>query len=273
MHPTAVGACNALAEYPGSHVMEPPSSVSDQYRICVAGANAGMSTTEVLRNIATGLGAAAAIGALWYLRSQAQRPLPPPGTPTTQQDAEAPQPAPKPLRPQVQDLARALVANNPGLNQARADTTANQCLFLVGRTALNAKQECSSLPIFASGDDVPEATIHDLEALAFHYPWVRLNYEFGDTKPGAGWQTCPDMQAGQQCDEYPFFATMQGGPSAVPTPHLKPINGSQNMSQGGKYGAFSGTCLARQTGRPFLGIPLAPTLGIPTLALCNTPAP
>jgi hypothetical protein len=232
-----------------------------------------MTPAEVLRHIATAVAAGTAIGALWYLRSQALRPLPTPGTPTIPEDAEAPRPIPLPLLPQVQDLAGTLVAQNPGLSQQQADEAANQCLFLVGRTAVNAEQECANLPIFASGDDVPEATIHDLEALASHYPWVRLNYEFGETKPGAGWQTCPGQQPGQQCDEYPFFATLQGGPSAIPTPHLKAINGIQNMSQGGKYGAFSQTCLARQTGRPFLGIPLPPAWGVPTLALCNNPAP
>lgn len=64
-----------------------------------------------------------------------------------------------------------------------------RCLWLASAAAINGAQKCGALPIFASGSDVPQATQHDLEALASPNgpEWVFLNYE-GPDKPGSGWQ-------------------------------------------------------------------------------------
>ena len=276
LYASATAACAALAEYPGSHVMQPASSLSDQYRLCVQGANAGMTTREVLRHVATGVGGAAALGALWYLRSQAQREMPAPDTPTVPEDAPAPRPVPLPLLSHTQDLAGTLMADNPALSQKAADEVAHECLFRVGRMAVNAEHECSGLPIFASGNDVPEATNHDLEALNEPYgpAWVRLNYRPASETPGSRkWYLskpeCAQIEVGDECDEYPFWATMQGGSFGVPQPHLKPIDADDNGNQGGLYGNFVVIC-HMNSGDAFLGIPLAPELGIPTQTrVCN----
>src|SRR5918999_5120859 len=48
-------------------------------------------------------------------------------------------------------------------------TSASWSLFLHWRAGMSGKDDCGRLPIFASGDDVPEATVHDLRALAFSF--------------------------------------------------------------------------------------------------------
>jgi hypothetical protein len=254
-----------LAPYK-TELVPPATSGGDQWEVCVNLVQAGKGTLAILAAIAATEGGHATIN---WLVSDSIKEAPAPGAEPDADNATAPRPLPLPWLPDVSGLAPTLTLLNPDLPQEWADNVANQCLFLMARAGENGFRNCKQLPIFASGADVPQATNHDLEALTSHFSWVQLNYEFGQTKPGAGWQTCPDIQPGQQCDEYPFFATLQGGPSAVPTPDLKAINSTQNMSQGGKYSAFSASCLNRETGRPFLGIPLPPAWEIPTLALCN----
>lgn len=267
--------CNALAEYPGSHLMEPPSTLSDQYRVCVVSANAGKTKVDVLRDIATGIGGAAALGGLWYLQREGVRPGPPPGTPWTPDDVTAPRPVPLPLLPQVDKLADTLVQQNPTLTQVIADELAWQCQWMTAPLGLNAKRECASKPIFVSGDDVPEATNHDIEALAQRPLWLQLNYRSASETPGdRDWmnssEACQGRVPGETaCDEYPFWATMQGGPFGSPTPHLKLISFADNQLQGSRYGNFVVNC-HMATGDAFLGVPLAPELGVPTQTrICN----
>ncbi len=277
--------CDALLVYPGSHAAG--SSLSDQQLACEAGVREGKAGVDLLRAIAA-VGGAAGTGALWYLLREGERPSPAPGTGTTE-DSIAPRrlPVPPPVLSQQQRLADALIERNAGLDQTRADAIARQCLWLTGRVGLNGRRECERLPLFASGADVPEPANHDLEALAKQPVWVKLNRELSSTKPGKGWQNSQPECAGQtspqvQCDEYPFFGTEQGGPLATvrsPRPDLKPLDGPQNTLQGSRYSGFITKC-AMQTGAPqpagnsvggdpFLGIPLPPDSGLPTLSLCN----
>jgi hypothetical protein len=139
---------------------------------------------------------------------------------------------------------------------------------------LNANRECLGQPIFVSGSDVPSATDHDIQALA-HWPaWIGLNYRPASDTPGSRtWYLaepeCATLLGGEACDEYPFWASMQGGPYAVKRPHLKPIDADDNSRQGGLYGNFVTIC-HMNTGDAFLGVPLAPELGIPTQTrICN----
>jgi hypothetical protein len=136
-------------------------------------------------------------------------------------------------------------------------------------------EECSTKPIFMSGrSDVPEATQHDTEALVSNPAWVRLNYRPAAQNPSSRtWYSsdpaCLAAAPGQNCDEYPFFATEQGGGTAVPRPSLKAIDGLQNQNQGRLYGSFLTVC-AVESGDEFLAVPVpasAPT--VPTLAICN----
>jgi hypothetical protein len=139
---------------------------------------------------------------------------------------------------------------------------------------LNARRECSGQPIFVSGNDVPAATDHDIEALSYWPAWVALNYRPAADTPGSRtWYLsepeCASAQEGLACDEYPLWATMQGGPYAVKRPHLKMINAADNTRQGGLYGNFVVNCHMK-TGDAYLGVPLAPELGILTQTrVCN----
>lgn len=111
--------------------------------------------------------------------------------------------------------------------------TAEQCLEDTAQAGDDGASECKKQPIFASGSDVPSATEHDLKALALEPGWVKLNYESVAAKKEKGeergWYEglggCSGARPeGEQCDEYPFFATEQGGPGGKPTPNLEYIN-------------------------------------------------
>jgi hypothetical protein len=128
---------------------------------------------------------------------------------------------------------------------------------------------------------VPEATIHDLKAVATNPGWVNLNYESAADKevkvPNRKWFQgiggCAEEAAlGQQCDEYPFYATQQGGPGQTPPTSLEFIDGTDNRNQGGLYGAFVTSCKMAERGSTnyaFLAISIPASLEIPTTRLCN----
>ena len=75
-------------------------------------------------------------------------------------------------------------------------------------------------------------------------------------------------QPGQNCDEFPFYATAENGPESVPPTHLKAISGVDNQLQGSRFSTFRSVCNMNQ-GDEFWVIPLEPELNIPTLPICN----
>ncbi len=193
---------------------------------------------------------------------------------------------PNPEAAAANKLGEALQTKNSeaGLTSEVAKRVAESCLK---DTALaeKAASECETLPIFASGSDVPSATEHDLKAIApiSGYPqWVKLNYESSATKEERGekraWYEglggCSGTKLeGKSCDEYPFFASQQGGETATPTPSLEYISSVDNSEQGSRYGNFVTSCKMAErssTDYAFLAIPLPPVLKIPTITkLCN----
>jgi hypothetical protein len=274
-----VDICTRLALSPlKTDVIEPQTSAGDQWEVCAAAAAAGASAVAVLLAVADTPGGEANL--LW-LQADVAKEAPSAESEPDPDDATAPRPVPPPFLPDVYKLAQKL-AQNQDIPQSMADEVANQCLFLHWRAGLSGKDDCGELPIFASGSDVPEATVHDLQALAYSFrwvplnaQWVRLNYRHQDLTPGYRyWMNSEDECQGRvpgvtACDEYPFWATMQGGPESIPRPHLKLIDFIDNRDQGLRYGNFIQAC-HMATGDPFLGIPLAPELGIPTQTkLCN----
>lgn len=129
---------------------------------------------------------------------------------------------------------------------------------------------------FVSGQcDVPEATNHDIEALAQYPAWVTLNRKQppNDRKWNDSNPICQAKVTVENCDEYPFAATQQRGGAAVPQPSLRVINGTQNQLQGSYLGAFYGpppTGCDIQDGDPFLAVPVPPTMPqLGTMKLCN----
>lgn len=137
--------------------------------------------------------------------------------------------------------------------------------------------DCDSMPIFFTGTDVQDATNHDFDAIADNPALMQLSYvksaeKAGVTRPIWGsYPACAGQTGGttgKQCDEYPFFSTEEGYPTA--TPDLRPIDATQNMSQGGSLTAFYNGCptlqiAARGTAqRRYLVVPWF----LPTMSFC-----
>jgi len=267
--------CDLLLTYPyGTHTR---SSVNDQWYACETAVDARYSMTEVLK--AVGL---AGNGVLMWLMYENLAP-------TLDPAFEAPyfeHPTTFPQAWPVDDVADRYMVQLGGntITQEDAGVAAGACLWWAARASVSGSA-CRSMPVFFTGADVNSATTHDARQI-FAYPaWVKLNYEYGTTKPGSGWQLRQDNcladppEEDMQCDEFPFFSSEQGGPLARPTPHVQWIQRIDNSRQGGFYSAFIRKC-ALTTGTPqenanstggtaFLVIPLMPALHIPTFYLCN----
>ncbi len=280
--------CTMLLGYDGTHVGR--SSVSDQELACEAAVTGRETMSNVLRAVAAAGGGTAV---LWWLEHQVTIQTLSPSWPTTpwpDYDLPAPGALPQVWQGAVINLADHYMIHSKDLTQTAAETIAAACLWN-GSRITNARDDCANLPIFISGSDVEEATNHDLEAISGlngatpHPQWAKLNYEASGAKSGTrNWyrSVAPCDRLGrteQQCDEYPFWATEQGGPLAPVQPHLKYISRSDNTYQGSRYGSFVTVCGLR-TGTPqsganatggttFLMIPIPPSLGIPTGWLCN----
>lgn len=180
----------------------------------------------------------------------------------------------------VNRLAKALGENNPESESSPKERKeiARGCLDSSTNAGESGPSDCEHLPIFWSGSDVPSATRHDMKALAEHPIWGELDYESAAVKEEhvarnwfKGIGGCSSEAASpttESCDEFPFFATQQGGPLASPQPSLEYIDTVDNRKEGGKYGAFISSChLATRVHFIFAAIP--PSLGIPTGYLCN----
>ena len=139
-------------------------------------------------------------------------------------------------------------------------------------------------PVFLSGGDTLEATNHDAAVIVpSHLDWATLthasyrfakgwytNKQYGDPCAAAKARAAHPNASGQQCDEYPFRSTAEGGPGLPywtdPTnparqgASIEYIDGSDNMIQGGIVSAFYTACsIPKDSGNEskFLVIPLA----------------
>ena len=83
----------------------------------------------------------------------------------------------------------------------------------------------------------------------------------GRASAGANWQNCPGIDPTQQCDEYPFFATEQGGTYSRFTELCGLRTGTPQVG-GNSVG-----------GSPFLGIPVPPAAGVPSWYGCRIGGP
>ncbi|HXE44087.1 MAG TPA: hypothetical protein VN635_02705 [Conexibacter sp.] len=277
--------CDALVTFPyGTHLQE--SSETDQELACEEALANRSSMTALLQAVAAaGTGTTAV---LWWLEHQATVQQLSPAWPTTPwPDAQVPAipDLPQVWQGAVMNLAdHYMLQANGNLAQTAAETIAAACLWDASRIT-NGLEACRTMPVFVTGSDVAEATDHDLEAITAHPEWAMLNYEASRAKNGSrSWydSVAPcnsDGDAGQQCDEYPFWASEQGGPLAPITPSLRYIDGDDNVLQGSRYGSFVQSCGLR-TGTPqeganavggtaFLVVPLPSALGIPSTWLCN----
>jgi hypothetical protein len=270
--------CAATLFVPGTH--QAGSSVSDQSLACESAASAtGATTSSVLLALRTAGGAAALAAIAQYFVGAGTSPAiaPPWVHDTNPKPGTAPTP-PQTLPPlwRLPKKAPQFAAQN-GISDSVAQIVLAQCYSRVSFAgAGDPYKECSDKPIFASGrSDVDVATDHDIEALTQVPSWVGLSYRPAALNPSpSGWQSndpaCAGKTQEQNCDEYPFLATEQGGAQAVPFPSLKLINGAKNQLQGSLYSSFLATCHVTQADKEFLAIPLPPSAAaLPTLAICN----
>ena len=271
--------CDETLFFPAPYALQPPSSLSDATRTCEAGVAAGASMGSVLAAIVSigGLSVVTAI-AIATVGDGTHPAAAPPWVGTTD-GPQTPRPVPPSLPNSVWKITNAAgrFATENQMDPATAQVAVQQCMAYVANAyaGLDPYDQCSKSQIFMPGQlDTPEPTQHDIEALAQNPTWVQLNYRARANNPSPeGWYAsdpiCLAKQSGQQCDEFPFYASEQGGSLAVPRPSLKAVDGTQNGTQGTRYRSFLADCKVNE-GDPFLVIPIPPTAAtVPTLEVCN----
>jgi hypothetical protein len=136
--------------------------------------------------------------------------------------------------------------------------------------------DCDRLAIFAPGSDVAQAAAHDFQAITTRGQPAQLNYAPSHGDWGyVGLPNCDVPYDGTQkhCDEYPYNASVQGGPGHVPPVSLEVINKSDNKREGFQYQGFLNACNLKAGSPPFLVIPVVidkdATSGIPSTGWCG----
>lgn len=169
-------------------------------------------------------------------------------------------------------LAEVLEEQNASVDDANALDIARACLEGEDEIDGGSEEECQSTPIFVTGADVREATDHDLDAIVDHPEWFRLTRDVTN-KSGSGWYQnqypCTATPSTDQCDEYPFFSSQQGGPNQVVAPSLRNIIARDNTMQGSRLSGFYSTCGVAAPGGVFLVAPIPRGIGLPSLSVCN----
>lgn len=158
------------------------------------------------------------------------------------------------------------------------DRAAQRCrsmvtrLDLTGLTIDQATNPCRNLPVYMPGGEIPQATQHRLDAITGNPARALLHAWPGrPQRPAVGpkrdWYVgvdpCikpyprgPDEQE-QNCDEFPNWSTLEGGPGAS----LRVINGNENSSEGTSLRHFvaQDRCLLSASlakGEAFLVVPM-----------------
>jgi hypothetical protein len=122
-----------------------------------------------------------------------------------------------------------------------------QCLVYANENA------CKTMPVFMPGKDVYEAAEHDFEAIAAGKTALLNRATRAEKEANNIFRaTCGTPGDGLDCDEYPFYATVEGGPGAS----LKPLNSADNRKEGRLLGWFYSECGVTTQRREFLAIPI-----------------
>ncbi len=172
-------------------------------------------------------------------------PVNPGGGPPT-----PPPPAPTPITYRDLVLQRMLQV----LPEPDADSATNTCiaqeqgLVLIGKLSAGANA-CQTMPIFFPGQDAGGAAIHDRDAIATHPQWAMLTYMSRADKKASGvpfqWYDRVKYRTfckpnrddrGTNCDEYPFYSTVEGGFAQPPTrpidASLREVPAGENTNEG-----------------------------------------
>ncbi|WP_314146622.1 hypothetical protein [uncultured Leifsonia sp.] len=278
---TATDVCDTVLVMPGTHAFG--SSLSDQYIECISAAQTSGATATTAFQAMLTVGAVAAIAgaAAWIVGDGTQAPAKPSwadGTNTTPPATLPGRPSTLPNYWNTPSVASVIASKNAALTTAQAQVLADNCVGqMAGALKGDPYAQCENTPIFASGrSDVPQASDHDVSAITSYPSWAMLNYLPSASQTGsrswyAGLPACAGVVSGvTSCDEYPFWASAQGGPNSVPQPSLAVIDSGQNSLQGSKYGGFVSACHLN-SGDAFISAPMPSWVSsaIPTLAVCN----
>lgn len=115
---------------------------------------------------------------------------------------------------------------------------------------------CNGQAIFMPAGDMREASQHDLDAIGAGAPmtlsYVSVTENLMQRGFSRGWYAgdsrCEGsgVDTGNECDEYPYFSTLQGGPLRATPPgigvSLRPISRDPNRWEGSALQAFYNAC-------------------------------
>jgi hypothetical protein len=208
-----------------------------------------------------------------------------------------------------EDLATALENENPAVTNENKLKVARACLQYEDAATGNTDEtgdsgdlsfhNCSTLPIFITGNDAQSAGQHDEIAVGTSgvttNPSLTFSAAYGGIDPSwvllsrdvtgkdDGWKeslepcnetTPPDAN----CDEYPFLSSQQGGYGATPQPNLQYISGNQNQLQGTRLLQFYSAAQPTSQGingcnitysTEFLAVPIPDYEDLDTTWACN----
>jgi hypothetical protein len=287
----AYGAGACVAALPiGPHTQN--TSTNDYQNACLAAVASGKTGAQIFKLLLTSFGDNLVNSFLVWANygSGTQQPTTtnpsdwdwtgyepslPPGTPPPSNPAPRPIESPPPLDPIYENnVLAAMMASGKiwggeftqaqKLEQAREVLRA--CVKQAVMGAGHSEEDCETMPIFSPGSNVLEAASHDFDAILGEPQWSVLVFRTAAEKLGAGvghtWKNSePVCQANtdsaKQCDEYPFYSSLEGGPGAS----LRVIDGVQNGLEGTYYGAFAQICGLRNVSLPdsersFIVVPL-----------------
>jgi hypothetical protein len=148
---------------------------------------------------------------------------------------------------------------------------------------LHPLQACEKDAVWFPGKEIAEVAEHDAEAILKGQPY-ELTAMSGAAKEASGvtrgWYKSAKFanglcagtaEAGKQCDEYPYYSTLQGGPASAVNPQdgdLRYVLTKQNTSEGGQRTQFYKLCgltAPAGPGKNFIVVPdpdLFPTFGV-----------
>lgn len=172
-------------------------------------------------------------------------------------------------------------------------TAARECvqaLVNAGAALTAAGDECSTKPVLFPGGAPglgQEAAAHVRDVLVGTPLWVRLDYVSGEQKLASGvtrqwyknYPQCKPSTPGTECDEFPMYASVQGGPAAAAQNPLalRRILTADNKAVGTAHGVMVTACgLTSATAAgpapggksEFLVVPLA-SVAVPSFFVCG----
>lgn len=272
---TANALCDELVFLPGSHELR--GSATDEAMMCNTMVAEGKGVSEIFRMLVQ-MGAAGTLEALAVdiLDGNEQVRIPDHSIPWTER-------IPQQFNSDIWHMAGKRFATQ-NYEAAAAEVVERECVTDILRgiismnSARSAKRICSTSAIFISGGDKPEeASEHDLEAMKTNPTWVHLNYLQPEDRGNRHWyssepECTTNVVADTDCDEFPFFSTLQGEGKAVPRPSLKRISSSSNRSQGAFLSHYYQRCQF-SAGHDFYFIPIpknvSKSLVVPTGGVCD----